>query len=376
MQLMSNRTSHFVRLGLLAVMAAGVVVPGCRAIDRIKLWLNPSDEIELTGEPAVRVDPVEVSASARDRAPERLGLEVRMMVVDDTGYDAPRLLSELESVGNAEIDDQTRSSWERWGFRMIEVPLEQLDPLLDALTPIQPLSVQWMGEFGNWRPLIRAGAIPKTRVRVGESTYPLDAGRPRLIARSWIEPTLSSDDVFGALRLDLGMQIESSRQDAVRLVPEQGRARLEDEGMVIDDLLGSLTLSGRNAIVIIGEVPGYDWSRLPQPAPESQSVDDGDNGAVGPGTDEAGSEAKNASDDAAETSVRAIRPVRSGGTIEPTPPSLRSLGELMLIGRGSRIVRPNETRTLPKRVLVVLIPHAGGQFRLITMNSADARVRP
>ncbi len=53
------------------------------------------------------------------------------------------------------------------------------------------------------------------------------------------------------------------------------------------------------------------------------------------------------------------------GGVEPIKPLGKTLGELMLTSSGSRIVRANQTRTVPKRVIVVLVPRVDGTFTLI-----------
>lgn len=329
------RKHAFIRVSLACGLAFGLSAAplGCKAVRK---WFAPAEGIAL-GEP----DAAPVSTPR-----ERQGLGVRLLVVDDTDYDAARALR-----GHAPLRDASvQSRWARWGFRVVEVPVGDVEMLISSLRAVQPMSVQFMGEFGHWRPLVRSGPIQQSSVQVGDSTRSLDPGRPRLIARAWAEPRLTDSGVDQVLRLDLGMQIESRNQNAYQLLPSQGEETLDDKGRVIDELLSTIRLDGRHAIVIVGEAPGTDWSELPEARSalaELEQIED----QIGP-------EAEDEQEPEAETQepepFRAQEPSRA--VIEPSVPRSRSLGELMLNVPGSRLVRANEARRIPKRVVIVLTP--------------------
>ena len=319
-------------------LACVPALSGCRGSGT---WFNPSNEIELN-----TIETAESSASS-----DRQGLGIRLLVIDDTNYDAPRALRAYPLLR----DERVRESWSRWGFRIVEVPIDDIDPMLDSFRPVQPVSVQFMGEFGQWRPLVRSGATRQSIVRVGESSREIAPGRPMLIARSWTEPTLVDQGVRRFVRLDLGMQIES-QSDSFALLPSAENKTLDDRGPVIDELLSSLVIDDRNALVIVGEAPGEDWESLP--APIELSIIEQDNNEIGPEE-----ESESQEQPEAETPDQPA-PRSSRTTMMPEPPRTRSLGELMLVAPGSRIVRANETRTIPKRVVIVLIPELRSDARL------------
>lgn len=358
---------HIVVSCLVAVLLS---VPGCKAVRK---WFSPADQVELA--PLDTRSALTQTTLSDPQA--RRGLEVRMLVVDDTGYDAPRLLRDFErgSTPNA-IDPATRERWADWGFRIVEVPVDQLDTALSSLRPVRPISVQWLGEFGSWRALIRAGYSEQTRVRVGGSTRTIEPGRLRLIARSWIEPMLTDSGSQSVLRLDLGMQIENSSSTGFSLLPDQRARTLDDEGQIIDELLSTLALRGEHAIVIIGEIPGTDWAKLPQPAPV-EFVATPSEEAPGPEgeDDDRGTNAKESGKDpdlqgsARPKATPSPRPFASPSPepLGPQIPALRSLGELMLVAQGSRLMRANETRDIPRRVLIVLVPEVRGNFELLNI---------
>lgn len=409
-------------LVVLLTMAACLGAPGCRMVQRIKGWFHPADDIELTQAPAGEgvLDRRQAIKEAQF-APQsdRQGLEVRLMVVDDTMYDAPRLLNEIlnqqqeadsvsgsagDSAGGSggdaagetgtgidQIDPETQRRWGEWGFRMVWVPVDRVGTLLDALTPVRPSSVQWLGEFGAWRAIVRAGEMRPTSVRVGDSLRRLDGGRPSLIARSWVEPMLGDPAAGGAVvgaavRLDLGMQIQRDDRSGQRFFDPSREGSIEDSGMVIDPLLCSLKLSGRRALVIVGEAPGADWGQLPEPimvdltAPFGKKDGDGQGGderdrtgpTAGPRADEDGGIGPRQDEEQrppVEPDGAGARPPAASkpgpGSGEPQRPTILSLGELMLTTDGSRIVRLNETRVLPKRVIVVLVPYAPDRFQIL-----------
>jgi hypothetical protein len=328
---MDDRSRHCVLLLCGLTLACAAALPGCKAVRK---WFFPSDQIELG-----TVETLEEGESL-----ERQGLGIQLLVVDDTGYDAPRALRAYPPIG----DEAVALSWARWGFRVVQVPVEEVNPILASLRTVQPVSDQFLGEFSGWRPLVRSGAIQAQRVTVGSGIQQVSAGRPRLIARSWTEPVLIDRGVQRQLRVDLGIQIESPPSNAFELIPEHREPTLDDAGDVIDDLLSTLHLDGSHAIFIVGEAPGEDWADLP--SPEALSQIGSSDPSIGPSPeDESTSEPRGETE-----TVRPARPTEPA--FEPSVPRLRSLGELMLVAPGSRVVRANQTRAIPKRVVIVLIP--------------------
>ncbi len=311
---------------------------GCKAVRK---WFAPAEGITLG----------EADAAPVPAPRERQGLGVHLLVVDDTDYDAARALRDYAPLRDASV----QSRWARWGFRVVEVPVGDVEMLISSLRAVQPMSVQFMGEFGHWRPLVRSGPIQQSSVQVGDSTRSIDPGRPRLIARAWAEPRLTESGVDQVLRLDMGMQIESRNQNAYQLLPNQGDETLDDKGRVIDELLSTVRLDGRHAIVIVGEAPGTDWSRLPEARSALAELEQlGDQ--IGPEADD-----EQESELEAEASEAFRAQESSRAVIEPSVPRSRSLGELMLNVPGSRLVRANEARRIPKRVVIVLTPELVSQ---------------
>jgi len=366
---------------LMAALCSVVLscAPGCRVIR----YYFPSDEIEMAMD-----DPRDLRTPEPINSVSTLGLEVRLWVVDDTDRTAARLLSSYERTDG--IDYSTPSptpspippamaqSWSQWGFRLIAIPIDEVEGFLDTLIPIQPISVHWLGEFGKWRAIVRAGELSSNHVRVGERSVQIERGRPRLIARSWIEPILTPDAVVPGVRLDLGVQIQSNKNRSSRQrtgfgFDENTERSIEDDGPVFDELIMSAMLDGSHAIILVGEAPDVDWNSLPDP--ESLIVRDTDvetdsrAGGFGPSQvskDDGDGQDDRQGDERGRTDIHRRTPAASRAVNEPGRPKGRTLGELMLTSPGSRTVRINATRIKPKRVIVVFIPRVEGGYTLLS----------
>ena len=353
----------------------------------------PSEQIEIAPDPSLQPGAPAPIDSASTR-----GLEVRLWVVDDTDWTTTRLLqSQLEqsqlidgpdSINS--IGDEVQAQWNAWGFRVVMIPIDQVQGFLDALRPLQPTNVQWLGEFGQWRPIIRAGNLPTTMVRVGNGVAVLENGRPRMIARSWVQPIMGPDEIHAGVRLDLALQIETSKRPSVMLVESQRERMVEDDGPIIDELLCSAVFDGTHAMVIVGDAPDSDWALLPMSA---QAVDAIANPSLnkpsefGPSATDLQANPDGAqlepdlqeSPSANATAPRTPRP----SVAQPAKPYGQTLGELMLTSPGSRTVRLNEARVVPRRVVVVLVPRTQGGFTLlpsvantIRSNEAQGKTQP
>ena len=357
----------------LCMTLAVVCAPGCRVVG----FFFPSEQIEIATDPSIQSGapaPVD-SASTR-------GLEVRLWVVDDTAWTATRLLqSQIEQSQELDetsqfnsIGDDAQSRWNAWGFRVVMIPVDQVQGFLGALRPLQPTNVQWLGEFGQWRPIIRAGNLASTMVRVDNGVAELDKGKPRLIARSWVEPIMGSSVIHAGVRLDLAMQIETNKRSPVVLVESARENMVEDDGPIIDELICSTMFDGTHAMVIVGDAPDEDWSLI---APSADTpYADTPNEVSETGTNERSSfgpsaqdQQPNADQQAQRQVVEPIKPITPTpprpSVAQPAKPFGQTLGELMLTTPGSRMVRLNEARTVPRRVVVVLIPRTQGGFTLI-----------
>jgi len=116
---MGNGSCHRVILVCGLSLACLPALWGCKVVRK---WFSPADEIELSS----------IETLDADESLDRQGLGIRLLVVDDTNYDAPRALRAYPSLG----DERVASAWSRWGFRAVEVPVGDIDPLLAGLRPV------------------------------------------------------------------------------------------------------------------------------------------------------------------------------------------------------------------------------------------------
>ena len=255
------------------------------------------------------------------------GLEVIVWTADDTDHRIARALAPLVTPESG-LSASLTESWQRIGLRVVQVPADQLEALLAACPPVSPLQRQRFGQLPFWTPIVRGPQLPAGTPGPGGRV--LEPGRPRLIARSWIEPDLSSGQRRDTVRTEFTLQIEHARRPLLMADPDAERS-IADEGTVLDTLLATHTGAGTHALVLIAEDPRTDWTQLPEPAPT-------------PGPD-------------AEVA-----------TIPPSPPPPapsntarpRTMGEWML---SSPAIpgRDGGPPTPPRKVFVILLPRLRGE---------------
>jgi len=257
------------------------------------------------------------------------GLELRVLTVDDAGDRVAQALSPFMGDPGAMLrEDQER--WSSWGLRLVVVPIDQLDSVLGSLISTKAAQVRWMGEFPQWRPLIRTAQIPNGTVRIGDGSTSVRfqelSGRPRLLARVWTTPEMTGSDAMAQLHMDLALQMIQEQQNNRWETPAVRTAL--DEGALIDELKMSQVLDSKSALVLVGEDPSIQW--INENGTDSVSVSQASDGSLG-----------------------------------PSAPLARTLGQQMLSTPGTGYVAPGKRYVSPKKVLIVLVPRVGGQYRLL-----------
>lgn len=283
---------------------------------------NKPDRPDQSGslEPQVEVDS---SIGARQR-----GLELRVMTVNDAGDRVAQALTEFQS-DLGPMDEFTREVWRDWGLRWIMVPTKKLDRVLSELTQTQAGQIRWMGEFPQWRPVIRTANIQNSSVRVGASGFARSrtlSGRPRLLARVWTTPELTDKGVVARLHLDAALQITEPAAGIAWKAP--ALPSVFDDGPLIDELQLSLLMDPEMSLVLVGEDPGIEWVQ-----------------------------------DAQTDAIEVDAP--SDPTLGPSTPQVRTLGQQMLTSQGTGYVAPGMRYIAPKKVLIVFVPKSGGSYRLL-----------
>jgi hypothetical protein len=267
----------------------------------------------------------EIEASTRDRNSQR-GLELRVLNVDDSGDRVARILAPYLA-DNAAMRSEDRDRWNQWGLRWVVVPQSKLDEALGSMDLTSAIQIRWMGEFPQWRPIIRTADLQQRPVRIGDPVAPvyrtLD-GIPRLLARVWTKPELTEAGLQTKLHLDIAVQLKStSKADAVWREPTLQTAI--DEGPLIEELTMSQSLDDSSALILIGVDPAITWDSS---APSAQS--DAQSRGAGPST-----------------------------------PTTRTLGQRMLSTSGSGYVAPGVRYNPPKKVLIVLVPKTDDHYRIL-----------
>ena len=259
-------------------------------------------------------------------APQR-GLELRVLTIDDTGDRVGKALAQYEPEPGA-MSAQDKELWRNWGLRWIVIPIEKLDGFIASQDLTKGMELRWMGEFPQWRPLIRTGQINSQSVRIGASDSRTLDGRPSLLARVWTTPEITPDGVIAKLHLDLGLQMTTPKARSPWDAPTHPTAL--DDGGLIDELSMSQQLDSSHALILVGEDPLIRW--VDQDGDEDELV-------------------------SVETPTAT--------SIGPSVPSVRTLGQRMLSTPGTGIVAPGQRYVAPKKVLIILVPKAGGQYRLL-----------
>lgn len=271
-----------------------------------------------------------IEAGSTNTDPSKRGLELRVLRVDDSQNRVANALARFaQDAGPFEAEDHER--WRRWGLRWIAVPMDRLESVLADQDLTQALQIRQMGEFPQWRAMIRTGKIRNNTVRVdnadsGSPTYRSLAGRPRLLARAWTAPVVTDTGVEPKLRVDLGIQISNPPKDTQWQTP--ALRTVLDEGPLLDELLSSVALDASHALILIGLDPAVEW---------------------------------NLDQDSDEVSIQRS----TNDPLGPNPPRAKTLGEQMFTTYGTGSVAVGMRYVPPKKVLIVLIPKVASNYRLL-----------
>jgi hypothetical protein len=215
------------------------------------------------------------------------------------------------------IPDDMRERWRRCGFRIVAIPVADLEPLQDRMRITSQVQRQWLGEVPAWTDVVRGPDLEDPRpVALDSGDVVLEPGRTSLRVRCWSTPIATeSGELAPALRLQLAPE-HAPRVDQVSrwraaagLEESPGAVRFARLAM---DLL--LTTPGE-AYVITADAPDADWAHPAAAAEEP-------------------------------------------GTTGPVAPRAPTLGELMLSAP--------EARGRPRaRAVVVLVPRIPSRFDLL-----------
>lgn len=154
------------------------------------------------------------------------------------------------------------------GFRVAAVPIDQLEALLASLPPDSSITTMTLGQAPDWREIAEGSRLNQPAVYlVSSRAVTLPSGRLRLIIRGYRLYSLDGP----VLHLELVPQLHQPRPDPFRPDPiaenEQGRFFLS--------AALSLDLDGTMAIIVAGESPNADWTRIDQAAARPADISPG-----------------------------------------------------------------------------------------------------
>jgi len=308
-------------------------------------------------------------------------LVAELWAIRDADHDAARALAGLAERSALSEHEATRP-WRENGLRLIEVPVEEIESLRDALPLREPIERRvWMGPAA-WRSAITGPPLGQGQLlELDSGTLELDGGRLRILVRSWPEVAIAGSGpearLDGRTRIDLAIQhAEVAVGDGrpASLYAQSGS--IGDEGLVFERLLLTLAGDGRRAVAIVAAPPDENWQDLPPPrGSDDREVSSSapPAGPAGPDLAEGGGDASADASPApsegpgGESGERGARESEAEEEVAG-PPVARypTLGEALLGPWGYPPGPP------PTHVMVVLVPKPGPDQRLTAPASASA----
>jgi hypothetical protein len=261
------------------------------------------------------------------------GLEARLWVVENRSGVLAGALRDYPAPAAA--DPAELETWRRNGFRVLEVPLEDLETVLAGLPTIGPRHREWLGLLPEWVEAVKGAQLAGQQpVRLDSGPVMLGPGGLRLVTRCWTTPApgpISGDQAAGPAALlhievmpELVGPRRAERDEIARLLDGGVAPRSGVRGMAFDRLRLSLTASGGSALVIVPEDPEVDWRADAEGRPES-----------------------------------GLDPDAARALVGPRMPKAPTLGELML----TSLALPESVGDA--RVVVVLVPRVPERFNLL-----------
>ncbi len=182
-----------------------------------------------------------------------------------------------------------RERWRKAGFRVIAVPVADLDRIQSLLRTVGTAQRQWLGERPDWTDAVTGPAFERPRtLRTADETEIFSPGALRLLLRCWVAPSWGQAETGNGGAPPSAPTPDPSAVLRVELVPEHrpadrwsGRAGWEDRradpdadlgaaqwaGRPLTSLIARLSLRDGEACLIVPESPDADWSRPQTEAP-------------------------------------------------------------------------------------------------------------
>ncbi|MEZ6318715.1 MAG: hypothetical protein R3B49_08180 [Phycisphaerales bacterium] len=193
------------------------------------------------------------------------GVEIRIIPVLDRGGAIGAALAPYEGVPVG-ADPVLLYRWREAGLRLIAVPERELDKALAPLRPARLVEASWWAEMPNWRPVFGGPWFERLAVDTGGGVRTLGAGRVRLLARAWFEPTIRDGSIVTSARSNWSHSTRPRGTGRLADLASSGErggageaAWRGDEGEAFETLSLGFSAPGEDAYIIVGESPDVDW---------------------------------------------------------------------------------------------------------------------
>ncbi len=296
------------RAALVGACAVGVAVSsGCER------WRERREQRRLERERAEQL----ADKSFLDAA--QPGVRIELVPVRDASPTVASVLGAYET-RPVPADPALLYKWRLAGLRVISVPADAVDGVLDAFESAGVGDERQWTEVPNWSPIVAGPWEEDEVVGTGERAARVGPGRTRLLARAWFEPWIGDGGIETTMRLEFVPQRERPRSTrTLSAIGAPGVSAGEAEaGPVFAELALTVRARGDDAYIIAGASADEDWTDAGEPEPIEAA----------PG---------------------------------PETPTVRVVGESMLIDPGDVVEEEGTVRVRePARVLVVVRPRVPG----------------
>lgn len=191
------------------------------------------------------------------------GLEVRIWAIEGQEDFVAQL---LDSYGGRPTPmlDSDRQAWRQSGFRVLSVPLDELNLARGGLRLVGPEQQDWFGVFPDWRAAVEGRRVAGgTLLALADGLLRVPAGRLRLLARSWVIP----GDSGAVMQTELAVVLHPEGPGTLNAF---SASPSPDEpgvgGVRFPELRSSFVMRKDEAIVLVPVGPGFDAGRLIDPS--------------------------------------------------------------------------------------------------------------
>ncbi len=217
------------------------------------------------------------------------------------------------------MSTESVSRWRASGFRIVSVPIADLEGIQAACRIVGQVQRQWLGDVAEWTDAVRGPTLQERRViTLDNGVTGLEPGRLRLLVRCWTIPSGDGPDgATPAAHVEIAPRHDPTVPERDRMLAAAG-VRPEAQPQFLAQLATSFSVREETALVFVPDSPEAEWAATATPPPaDSNSL-----------------------------------------TFGPNPVAPASLGEVMFSSPA--------TRTTPRsRAIIALVIHIPARFDLL-----------